>query len=224
MNHPRMVTSLDVALLRRIDRDRSLVAAAKSLGISRDQAVYRIRRLARAFGGPVVRAVRGGREHGGSLLTPLGDRIVHGGFDTVELLDARPVAPIEPANLLRGTFRAGPPPEIVVSDALRLRVAFEAPEGARVAALLDPEAIVVARAKFPSSARNVVAARVRTVRKNGRGPGRTLVVEAGGVPLRVAITDEPVGELGLVRGAPVWLYVKATALRRVGPTRGSPRS
>jgi len=224
MNHPEMVTSLDVALLRGIARERSLVAASRTLGISRDQAVYRVRRLARAFGGPVVRAVRGGREHGGSLLTPLGDRIVHGGFDSVELLHARPVAPLAPANLLRGTFHASRPPEIRVGPSLRLRVAFEASDGAPVSVLLDPEAIVVARQRFPSSARNVLPARVVSVRGTDRGSERTLLVEAGGIPLRVAITEEPVRQLRLTPGAPVYLYVKATALRRVGPTRGSPRS
>jgi molybdopterin-binding protein/molybdate transport repressor ModE-like protein len=224
MNHPRMVTSLDVALLRRVALERSVVAASRSVGMSRDQAVYRIRRLSRAFGGPVVRAVRGGAEHGASLLTPLGDRIVRGGFDSVELLDARPLLPSAPGNLLRGTYRASPRPEVRLGPSLSLRVAFDAPDGAKVAMVLDPEAIVVARRRFPSSARNVIAGRVLAV-TGGPEPGeRTLLVRCGSSRLRVAITDEPVRQLGLRPGASVLLYVKATALRRVGPTRGSPRS
>jgi molybdopterin-binding protein/molybdate transport repressor ModE-like protein len=224
MNRPRRVTSLDVALLRSVSRERSLVAASRSVGMSRDQAVYRVRRLAEAFGGPVVRAVRGGAEHGGSLLTPLGDRIVHGGFDSVELLDARPVAPPSPGNVLRGIYCAGRAPEVRVDPSLRLRVAFEAPNGAPVTVLLDPEAVVVARRRFPSSARNVLEGRVVGVRRTPGSAERTLLVRCGATTLRVAITEEPLRQLGLRPGVPVLLYVKATALRRVGPIRGSPRS
>ena len=73
---PSIVTDTDVALLRSLAREASVVAASRSVGISRDRATYRIARLERAFGGPVVTGVRGGRAHGGSCLTPLGDRIV----------------------------------------------------------------------------------------------------------------------------------------------------
>jgi molybdopterin-binding protein/molybdate transport repressor ModE-like protein len=224
MNHPRMVTSLDVALLRGVARERSVVAASRSVGMSRDQAVYRIRRLADAFGGPVVRAVRGGVGHGESLLTPLGDRIARGGFDSVELIGARPVVPPPPGNLLRGVYRAAPNPEVWVGRSLRLRVAFAAANGERVQLLLDPDAIVVARRRFPSSARNVLEGRVVAVHRAPGTPERELVVRCGATRLRVAITEEPLAQLGLRPGVPVLLYVKATALRRVGATRGSPRS
>jgi hypothetical protein len=66
----------------------------------------------------------------------------------------------------------------------------------------------------------------RVERDRGRG-GRTLLVRSGPEMFRVAITDEPIRQLHLTPGARVWLYVKATAVRRVGParpTRGSPRS
>jgi len=216
------VTSTDIALLQAIGRDRSVVAASRRLGLSRDLAVYRLDRLADAFGGPVVRGARGGTGHGGTVLTPLGDRVARGGFESVELLDAHPAAPLAAPNLLRGVYRRDPAPEVRVGRSLRLRVAFEAEDGADVALLLDPEAVLVARRRFTSSARNVLPATVEGLRPSG-DLGRTLVVRCGGRRLRVALTEEPVRQLHLRRGTRVWLYVKATALRRVeeGP-RASP--
>jgi molybdopterin-binding protein/molybdate transport repressor ModE-like protein len=226
MKAPRgwKVTSLDVALLRSVADERSLVAASRRVGMSRDQAVYRVRRLARAFGGAVVRGVRGGSAYGGTLLTPLGDRIVRGGFDSVELLNARSVAPPGPGNLLRGIYHATPRPEVQIGRSLRLRVAFAATEGERVTVTLDPEAIVVARRRFPSSARNVLEGRVVAVHRGSAPTERLLVVRCGTTRLRAAITEEPLRQLGLAPGAAVLLYVKATALRRVATTPGSPRS
>ena len=91
-----VVTSTDVALLRSLAQDRSIAGASRRVGISRDRAVYRVERLERAFGGPVVVGVRGGSGHGGSTLTALGDRIVWGGLDSVELLDAHLLTPLPP--------------------------------------------------------------------------------------------------------------------------------
>ncbi|HEY1197913.1 MAG TPA: TOBE domain-containing protein [Thermoplasmata archaeon] len=211
-----LVTNTDVALLRSLVPERSLVRASRRVGISRDRAVYRIARLERAFGGPVVRSVRGGAGHGRTTLTALGDRIVRGGFDSVELLDARPVTPLTSPNLLRGVYHRTPNPEVRVTRSLRLRVAFVAEDGEGVSVLLDPEAVVVARRRFPSSARNVLRATVEALRRERGSLGVTLVVRCGGARIRVAVTEEPVRQLGLRPGVPVWLYVKATALRRVG--------
>jgi len=212
----RTVTDTDVALLRSLERERSVVAASRSVGISRDRATYRIARLGQAFGGPVVTSVRGGRAHGGTRLTTLGDRIVRQGFDSVELLDSRPVAPPSRSNLLRGVYHASPAPEVTLGNRLHLRVAFPAEEGEAVALLLDPESILVARGKFPSSARNVLPATIEAVHRGEGSRGSTLRVRVGSLRLRVAVTDEPVRQLHLTPGARVWLYVKATALRRVG--------
>lgn len=228
MNRKSVVSSVDVALLRALSQERSLVGASRRVGISRDRAVYRIARLARAFGGPVVESVRGGAGHGGTVLTPLGDRVVRGGFDSVELLDARPVTPLAAPNLLHGVYRNAPAPEVRVGRTLRLRVAFAAEDGSAVALLLDPEAVVVARRRFASSARNVLPGVVERLERGVGDLEVMLVVRCMDTRLRVALTEEPVRQLGLRPGVPVWLYVKATALRRVSegasPSPGSPRS
>jgi len=221
VNRANPVTDTDVALLRALGQEPSVVAASRRIGISRDSAVYRLRRLERAFGGPVVVSVRGGRGHGTTRLTELGDRIVRHGFDALELLEAHPLAPLSSPNLLRGTYRRTPGPEVVVSRKLRLRVAFEADEGESVSVLLDPEAILVARRRFPTSARNVLPGIVEAVRSDG-SQEVTLVVRSGSARLRVALTAEPVRQLRLKPGVRVVLYVKATALRRVGPKAVGP--
>jgi molybdate transport system regulatory protein len=217
-----VVTSTDVALLRSLAQERSLAGASRRVGISRDRAVYRVGRLERAFGGPVVVGVRGGSGHGGSTLTPLGDRIVRGGFDSVELLGAHPLAPLTTPNLLRGIYHRAPAPEVRVGRSLRFRVAFAAGDGEAVSILLDPESVLVARRRFPSSARNVFRATVEAVHRTSGNLGLTLIARCPGARLRVAVTEEPVRQLGLRAGVTVWLYVKATALRRVGePPIGS---
>jgi molybdate transport repressor ModE-like protein/molybdopterin-binding protein len=225
----RTVTDADIALLRSVAREGSVVAASRSVGVSRDLANYRLSRLARAFGGAVVEGIRGGRGHGTSRLTELGDRILRRGFDSVQLLDARPVAPPSRSNRFTGRYRAGPPPEIEIGREGRLRVAFPATEGESVRVLIDPEAVLVARGRFRSSARNVLRATVASI-EPGPVPGAaTLVARWGTRRWRVAVTEETVRALGLAPGTAVWLYVKATAIRSVGrvrrpgPTRGSPR-
>jgi molybdate transport system regulatory protein len=216
MKRAGFVTSTDVALLRTIGQGRSVVAASREVGISRDRAVYRLERLAHAFGAPVVTGTRGGRAHGGTTLTPLGDRVARGGFDSLELLGAGPVAPLSRPNVLRGVYRSLPRPGVEVGDGERLAVAFPAEDGERVALALDPESIVVARRRFASSARNVIPGRVLGFERPPGALGLALIVRAAGARVRVAITEEPVRQLGLRPGVPVLLYVKATALRRVG--------
>lgn len=214
MSRPSLVTSTDIELLRTLAQERSLVGSSHRLGITRDRAMYRIARLARAFGGPVVRTAKGGRDHGGTVLTPLGDRILRGGFESVELVGARPATPLALPNLLDGIYYGTPHPELRIGRTLRLRVAFAAEDRARTSVLLDPEAIVVARRRYLTSARNVLRGTVEGIRRDAPGAPR-LVVRCSGRRLRVAITDEGIDQLRLRVGQPVWLYVKATALRRV---------
>jgi molybdate transport system regulatory protein len=228
---PRIVTSTDIALLRSVASGRSVVAASRELGISRDRAVYRIKRLSRAFGGPVVEGERGGRSHGRSRLTALGDRVVRQGFEGLELVESRPMTPISRPNLFRGTYHRLPSPQVLVDGGPTLQVTFHAEEGERVSALLDPESIVMARRVFASSARNQVRATVEKVRRAAGSLARTVTVRIGEWRLDVAVTPESVRSLGLRPNAPVVLYVKATAVRRVSGgggrgkrvTPGSPR-
>ena len=222
--HANHVTSTDVALLRSLVQERSVAGASRRIGISRDRAVYRISRLEEAFGGPVVQSVRGGAGHGGTTLTTLGDRIAYGGFDSVELLDARPVTPLVVPNLLRGVYRRAPEPEVRVGRSLRLRVAFYAEDGETVSMTLDPETVVVARGRFASSARNVIPATIVAVKPGHERLDLTLVVKTAGGRLRVALTEEPVRELRLHLGAHIYLYVKATALHRVSAPASSEAS
>jgi molybdopterin-binding protein len=177
--------------------------------------MYRLARVQRAFGGRVVQTRRGGGGHGGTQLTELGDRIVRRGFDAVELLAARPVGPISPPNLLRGTYGSARAPTVELPGGARLRVAFSGETGEKVSLLLDPESILLARKRFASSARNVLHGRVLRVEAGGATAGAVLLLGLGPLRLRVAITDEPIQQLHLRPGTPVWAYIKATALRRV---------
>ena len=215
MTRALAVTDTDVALLRTIARARSVVAASREVGISRDRATYRLSRLRRAFGGAIVESARGGRDHGGTRLTPLGDRIVRGGFDSIELVDARPLAAPTPSNSLVGTYRRQPAPRVELGGGASLRVAFAAEDGSRVRVLLDPESVLLAPARFASSARNVLPGIVEGPPGPAGAFGTSLTVRVGRVRLRASVTPEAIRQLRLRRGSRVWLYIKATALRRV---------
>jgi molybdate transport system regulatory protein len=216
-----VVTPLDVALLAAVDRTRSVVAAARSLGVSRDRAVYRIERLGRRMGGPVVAARRGGRAGGTSVLTPRGRSVVAGGAEAV----AWPASQRPPHHQgFVGTYRNDPEPRVVGSDGFSASVAFRARDGESVGVTVDPEAIVVVLGPTRSSARNAWPGVVERIRRGGTSDGsarRELVVRVGARRLAVAITERSVRALGLRAGRRVTLLAKATAVRRVGATPGS---
>jgi molybdopterin-binding protein len=156
---------------------------------------------------------------------------VRQGFEGLELVESRPMTPISRPNLIRGTYHLLPSPRVIVDGGPTLQVSFQAEEGERVSALLDPESIVMARRVFASSARNQVRATVEKVRRAPGSLARTVTVRIGKWRLDVAVTPESVRSLGLRPNAPVVLYVKATAFRRVSGgggrgrrvTPGSPR-
>ena len=213
------------ALLGAVAREGTLVGAARAAGMSRDRAVYRLRRLARALGGPLVVADRGGGGHGSSRLTALGLATLRGGHDAVGLGARGTPRGGFRTNVLVGRFGSAPVPHVVLGrGGPTLRVAFSAGEGERLGVALDPEAIVLARRPFPSSARNVLEAFVLG-RPTASGPGEaTVVLRCAGHRLRVRVTPETVAELGLLPGARTFLLVKATALRPLRAPRAADRS
>ncbi|MCI4346300.1 MAG: hypothetical protein L3K07_06055, partial [Thermoplasmata archaeon] len=153
--------------------------ACRRAGLTRDRGVYRLRRLTEGFGRPVVRARRGGLGHGHSTLTPFGRSLLSRSL--------RAAPPSRKANRLAGSFQAGLPARIRVAGGAELIVAFRAREGERVHVSFEPEAILLARHRFPSSARNVLAASVRGFRTSS--PEELEVVLAvGALRVRAAIT------------------------------------
>ncbi|MCI4331569.1 MAG: TOBE domain-containing protein [Thermoplasmata archaeon] len=227
---PLFLTPLDVSLLRQLGRAASLVEACRQLEITRDRGGYRLRRLARLAGGPVVRARRGGSGHGATQLTSRGARLLERASAPLAV-DPRPsrARPGERPTFLQGPWHESPQPNIVVGG-VQLFVGFRAVEGETVSVELDPESVILATRRYPTSARNVLAGTVREVRHRGPGTGPVsarVTVGVGGFLVEAAVTDRSVEALRLATGRRVILYVKATALqRRPGraprsPTRGS---
>jgi molybdate transport repressor ModE-like protein/molybdopterin-binding protein len=216
-----VVTPLDISLLAAVDRVGSVVAAARSVGVSRDRAVYRIARLRERAGGAVVTTRRGGAAGGRTGLTARGRAVLEGGAEAA----AWPEGGRPPRHQnLTGVYRTDPEPRLFASDGFSAAVAFVARDGERLTVTLDPEAIVVALGTTRSSARNSwpgVVEKVRTPAGDGPAGRRELSVRVGRHSLTVAVTERSVRALGLKPGRRVTLLAKATALRRVGATRGS---
>ena len=220
-----VLTPLDRALLSSLARATSLVEACRRVGISRDRGVYRLRRLDRALRSPVAVTHRGGPQHGMTRLTDTGLAIL--AQEPGSTVARAPHRANAPGTILTGTYRGGTPPIISVGGGLELAVAFDAAPGERVSVRLDPESILVATRRFATSARNVLPGVVRARDRSpaSSGGGRVVLsVEVAGHRLAVALTESAIASLGLRPGRAVYLYVKATALRRratATPTRGS---
>jgi molybdopterin-binding protein/molybdate transport repressor ModE-like protein len=221
-----VLTDFDVRLLEALRDAPTVVEASRRLGVSRDLATYRLRRLAQGAGGPLVRSQRGGRHHGVSRLTPLGDRLREAGVRGITLPQTPPRSANRP-NIMVGTYHAGPPAEVRVRGAVRLQVTFPAEDHEHIRVAFDPEDVLVARERLVLSARNVLPGRVIGLDARTK-LAEQLRVRVGNEVIRAAVTPEAVASLGLDPGRPVYLYLKATALRRIGgavpPTRGSLRS
>jgi molybdate transport system regulatory protein len=71
-----LLDEVDALLLRRVSETGSLVAAAKSVGISYRNAWGRIKRMERRFGLKILSSSSGGADRGGSRLTPEGISII----------------------------------------------------------------------------------------------------------------------------------------------------
>ena len=222
-----LLAPVDLELLSLLSRETTLVDACRSVGITHDRGTYRLRRLARALGRPVTRSVRGGDRHGTTRLTDAGRRLVEGppgtavGPGTSTARSSRP--------WLEGRYRAGPSPTVALPGGPTLAVAFRADDEETVRFAWPPESVLVATGRFRTSARNVLPGTVVGVRRRGPGTGaaqRHLDVRVGARVLPVAITESAIQALRLTAGRRVYLYVKATALRRADrprrrPTRGS---
>lgn len=196
---------VDRALLAALAVSPSLAEASRRAGIRRDRAVYRIRRLERGLRRPVVRTRRGGQGHGRTVLTTFGLALARRG-----------AAPKGRTNRFSGTYLSGPAPRIRLRGGRELAVAFRTQPGAAIEVTISPEAILIARKRFASSARNVLEARVAgRLRPEGGVP--LLPLTAGGLRVRAGITPEAVRQLGLRRGRRVFVYLKATAVHLVQP-------
>jgi molybdate transport system regulatory protein len=202
------ITPVDRRLLEALASAPSVAGACRQAGLTRDRGVYRLRRLSEGFGGEVVRSRRGGPGVGGARLTRLGRSLLE---------RARGSGPGAPhRNRMTGTYRAGPPPRVEVEGGPSLVVAFRAREGEAVTVGCGPESLLLARARFDSSARNVLPAVVARSRSVGR-EREEVTLRLGRAELRASVTPAAVERLGLARGRRLFVYLKATALRREAP-------
>jgi molybdopterin-binding protein/molybdate transport repressor ModE-like protein len=218
---PVLVDPVDLELLGALEREPTVVAACRQLGISRDRGVYRLARLSRVAGGPVVLSSRGGRFRGQSHLTSRGHRLLRLGTERMALGPVLPGARFR-IPTLRGIFHGRPEPAVDIGQGLHIVVAFRAREGEPVVVGVDPESVTVARHPFPSSARNRLNGRVEKIRRVSPTT-RFVEVRVGRHQLWAAVTPRSIENLDIRPGRTVVLHIKATAMRWLTPgaTRGS---
>lgn len=193
-------------LLVALGQERNLVRACEHLGITRDRGLYSLRRLKRIAGGDVVLTSRGG-DGGSTRLTALGRRLMRAGAG-VTTPSARE------STVLSGRWHSTPEPCVIIPGGTCLKVGFSANEGERVTIAVDPEAIIVGLDNFRTSARNVLRATIESIR-TGSGTPR-LACRVGTHSFGVAVTRQSLDTMGLHEGLRIWLYLKATAVHRLG--------
>jgi molybdopterin-binding protein/molybdate transport repressor ModE-like protein len=201
------ITPVDRKLLEALASAPSVAGACRQAGLTRDRGVYRLRRLSEGFGSAVVQSRRGGPGVGGARLTRFGRSLLE------RSRGGEPGAPHR--NRLSGTYHAGPAPRVDVEGGPSLVVAFRAREGEHVTVGCAPEALLLARARFDSSARNVLPAVVAGSRSVGREREEVTLL-LGRAELRASVTPAAVERLKLARGRRLFVYLKATALWREG--------
>jgi len=109
-------------------------------------------------------------------------------------------------NLLRGTASAG---EVVLADGGVLHVPSDSAHDGSVLVAVRPSAVSIHAAAPEGSARNVWTGVVDGLEPIG---DRVRVTVAGRPTVAVDVTPGAVADLGLARGAQVWLSAKATEL------------
>lgn len=207
----------DAALLRAIDAEGSLNAAADSLGRSYSRAHGRVETLEDAFG-PLVDRQRGGSGGGGSALTENAaellaryDRLRTGYEGIAETTEAVLAGVVESRDGELGEVStpAGPLRALVPPDVERVSVAVRAD----AVTLHDP---TESPSPDATSARNRFQG---TVEALDRGQSVSLVtVDVGtDTPLYALLTNDSLDRLALAADVPVVASFKATA------TRASPR-
>ena len=209
------VTPRDIELLSAVEATGSIVDACARIAMTRDTAMYRLRRLAAALGAPVVASARGGASHGGTALTSSGRRILLQGAGPLRGMAPRGSGRPLPLNVCQGAWRSAPQPHVDLGPGLALFVTFTAREGESVRVAVEPEAIVVARSRFPSSARNVVPGTIEAVRSVDALQAVLRVRVGEATWLDAAVTPRSETSLRLRPGARVYLYLKATAVARI---------
>lgn len=205
----------DADLLRAIDAEGSLNAAASSLGRSYSRSHARVATLEEAFGSLVERT-RGGSGGGGSALTTDAwdllaryDRLgaaVSGTISAEEIVFSGEVIARE-GELVRCETAAGVVRALAPEEVTRVQVAVRA-DAITLHAPTDvpPEA--------GTSARNRFEGRVEEIER-GAAVGRVLVSLDGpeSPPLVALVTADSLGRLDLSVGDPVVATWKATATR-----------
>lgn len=208
-------TPVDLEILAALEATRSIVDACARLSITRDTGMYRLRRLAGALGSPVVVSRRGGSTRGGTVLTDLGRRVLREGVGPLAPASEGRASRLGVATVLAGEWHARPQARISLADGTTLFVGFAAKEGEAVRVGIEPEAIVVARGRFPSSARNVLRGTVESVHRQDDLRSFLWVRVGRRARLAAAITPASQARLRLTPGTTVYLYLKATAVHRV---------
>lgn len=213
----------DAVLLRAVDREGSLNAAASALGRSYSRAHKRLATLEETLG-PLVERERGGEGGGGSDLTEVGRElltrfarvraVIAGTAATEEIVFSGTVSE-RTGRLVTIESAAGELHAIVVSDAGESGTAITV--GDEVAVTLTADAVTVQdpAASPPTdqtSARNRLSAVVTGIEY--REGIATVTITVGTVgPLSVLITEESCERLGLAPDVAVVATFKATAAR-----------
>jgi len=203
------VTARDVEMLRAIDRFGSMHRAAEELGRSYPHLQRRVVELEEAIG-PLTRRVRGGRDGGGTELTPDAGRLIRQ-FERLRIELAGVTAVAE--SVIPGTVveRDG---ELATVRTPAGELTARVPEGAdRVEVVVRADAVVLMNpgsSGTHTSLRNQLTGTVDRIDRDERVASVTVAV-GDGVDLRAVVTTESVDRLGLTEDEPVVAAFKTTA-------------